>query len=75
MVLSCQYTQGKSSHSGIWKNKVQQGYWWQGAFVVDESLCYSCVQDSYTEKKQVKGSKKVLGYYIKKVLRNKKDAI
>lgn len=56
-VFSCQYTQGKSSHSEIWGNKVQKGCWWQGAFVVDESLCYSCVQDSYTEKNKTKGLK------------------
>lgn len=66
MVLSCQYTQGKSSHSGIWKNKVQQGYWWQGAFVVDESLCYSCVQDSYAEKNKSKGLKRFWDITLKK---------
>ena len=60
MVLSCQYTQGKSSHSGIWETKVQQGCWWQGAFVVDESLCYP-VFKILTLKKTSQRIEKILG--------------
>lgn len=50
-MISCQYTQGRNIHSGIWV-KIRQLYWWQRAFVVDknESLCYFCVQDPYVGK-------------------------